>query len=131
MTVAEEDARFYDFDVDARDTRVTGHEHLTVPDPHGHHLRTVSRHTGRDDEADQQRFFDEIADELREEAAGRDVVVLGHGTGESDAAEQFVARVEKKHPPVRSMIKAFGTIDLSAATESDLEKKAEKLAAGV
>lgn len=54
VTLSHEDARFYDFYLSAR----------------GHHMRTVEKKTGRDDENDLKRFFDDLVADLNKDAAG-------------------------------------------------------------
>lgn len=128
VTLTEKDARFYDFDLSAHDVEVDQHEHERNPDPRGHHMRTVERKTGRDDEADLDRFFDDLVAELGKDARGRDFVLLGHGAGKSNAAEAFVKFLEHRHSQLRDHLIAVGDIDLSAAGEPEIEKKAQQLA---
>lgn len=128
LTLTEEDARFYDFDLGAHDVETSGHEHEKNPDPRGHHMRTVEKKTGRDDEKDLDRFFDDLAETLKTKHAGQRFVLLGHGTGTSDAAEQFLKYLDHRHEDLRADVIAAGGIDLSAATEADIENEAKKLA---
>ncbi len=127
VTVTNDDARFYDFDLNAHDVEVDQHEHEKNPDPSGHHMRTVEKKTGRDDENDLKRFFDDLITELNKDAAGRDFVLLGHGSGKSNAAQEFKKYLEKDRHPLHEHIIAVGDIDLSAAGEPELEKKAQQL----
>lgn len=127
VTLTDEDARFYDFDLNAHAVEVDQHEHEKNPDPRGHHMRTVEKKTGRDDEKDLDRFFDDLVSDLEKDAAGRDFVLLGHGTGKANATDQFVAFLERRHSPLRDHLRAVGTIDLSAAGEPEIEKKAQEL----
>lgn len=128
VTVTDEDAHFYDFDLSAHDVETDEHSHQKNPDSRGHHMRTVEKKTGRDDEADEKRFFDDLAEKLREDSRGRGFVVLGHGKGKSDAAAGFVARLHEKHGEIAAKLIAEGSIDLSAAGEPEIEKKAQELA---
>ncbi|MYM19801.1 hypothetical protein GSY69_07415 [Brevibacterium sp. 5221] len=128
VTLTEEDARFYDFDLSAHDVEVDAHEHEKNPDSRGHHMRTVEKKTGRDDENDLKRFFDDLVADLNRDAAGRDFVLLGHGTGKSNAAQAFAEYLEKGSHPLHAHVVAVGDIDLSAAGEPEIEKKAQELA---
>lgn len=128
VTLTQEDARFYDFDLDAHDVEVDQHEHEKNPDARGHHMRTVEKKTGRDDKADLKRFFDDLVSELNTVAAARDIVLLGHGTGTSNAAQQFSDYLAEGSHPLHEHIVAVGDIDLSAAGEPEIEKKAQELA---
>lgn len=128
VVMTEEDARFYDFDLSAHDVETLSHEHEKNPDPRGHHMRTVEKKTGRDDEADLKRFFDDLVADLKKDAPGREFVLLGHGTGKSDAASAFRGWLEKHHADVASLIVAEGTIDIESSTEADVENAAKALA---
>lgn len=70
VTLSHEDARFYDFDLSAHDVEVDQHEHEKNPGARGHHMRTVEKKTGRDDENDLKRFFDDLVADLNKDAAG-------------------------------------------------------------
>ena len=128
VTMTDEDARFYDFDLSAHDVEVDQHKHEKNPDSRGHHMRTVEKKTGRDDKKDLDRFFDDLVTEIDKEAAGRDFVLLGHGTGTSNAAEEFEKFLSHRHEPLHEHIIASGVIDLSAAGLPEIEKKAQELA---
>lgn len=128
VAITEKDARLYDFDLSAQDVETTQTEHEKNPDPRGHHMRTVEKKTGRDDKADLKRFFEDLAKELKAKTAGQGFVVLGHGSGTSDAAAGFVDYIKEHDSEFAEKVIASGTIDLSAAGEPELEKKARELA---
>ncbi|WP_040158976.1 hypothetical protein [Mobilicoccus massiliensis] len=128
VTVTTEDARFRDFDLNAHDVEVDTHEHEKNPDSRGHHLRTVERKTGRDDEHDLRRFFDDLAATLKKDYFERRFVLLGHGTGSSNATAQFNQYLQEHHPVVATYVIAEGKIDLPSATDADIENEAKKLA---
>ncbi|WP_295011648.1 hypothetical protein [uncultured Microbacterium sp.] len=128
VTMDDERARIWDFDLDATTVQDETHT-LRDGDPRAHHLRTVERHTGRDDERDLVHYFDEVADRMQTEFAGRRFVLFGHGDGTSDAAALFAARLRKEHPLVAGAMIAEERIDLSAATPADIEAAAQKAAA--
>lgn len=130
VTIDERHARILDFDLDASRVKDTERD-VRDKNPRSRHLRTVERHTGHDDEAALKGFFDEIATTLEPELRGGTFVVLGHGTGESDASAEFVTRLRAKHPAVAEHIAGVGTIDLSAANDAAIEAKAEQLVRGL
>lgn len=127
VTIDERSSEIFAFDLDAVDVEDTTKK-VRDHDPRGHHMRTVERHTGHDDEADLEHYFDLIATTLDEVAPGRSFVVLGHGHGKSDAAQGFVERLRKEHPQRAAQIIAVGDIDLSAVDAGDIENAAMKLA---
>ena len=50
----------------------------------------------------------------------RRIVLLGHGTGHSNAAAHLEEVLRAKHPEIHSRIVAMKTVDLSAITEPQL-----------
>ena len=128
VTLSHDNAGFYDFDLSAHDVEVDQHEHEKNPGARGHHMRTVEKKTGCDDENDLKRFFDDLVADLNKDAAGRDFVLLGHGTGKFNAAQAFAEYREKDTHPLHAHVIAVGDIDLSSAGEPELEKKAQELA---
>ncbi|WP_312898475.1 hypothetical protein [Corynebacterium variabile] len=127
VTLSHYNARFYDFDLSANVVEVDQHEHEKNPDARGHYMRTVEKKTGRDDENDLKRFFDDLVADLNKDAAGRDFVLLGHCAGKSNAAQAFAEYLEKDTHLLHAHVIVVGDIDLSSAGEPELEKKAQKL----
>ena len=129
VAIDDERARILDFDLDT--PKVEDAEHTVRDgDPRAHHLRTVERHTGHDDVQDMVHFFDETAQVLRSEYAARPFVLFGHGDGKSDAAALFLERLRTHHEQVAAAVIAERRIDLSAATDADLESAAVAAAEG-
>lgn len=126
ITVDDHAARILDFDLDVPQVRDTEHD-VRDKDARSHHLRTVERHTGHDDIADLNRFFDNLANAIRKEAQGRRFVVLGHGHGKADAAAEFVNRLHTRHHDVDALLAGVGNIDLSAANDAEIEAKAQQI----
>jgi len=89
-------------------------------DPHHflHHLhhREELREQGQRAPED-LTFYDRIAAALRD--ADR-IVLLSHGTGESNAAQIFAERLEKKHPNVYARIVSQAAVNTSAMTEAEI-----------
>lgn len=121
-----ERARILDFDLAATGVQDTERD-VRNPDPAARHLRTVERHTGHDDHQVYLRYFDELAAALTEEIGARRFVILGHGTGKSDVAEDFVLRLQEKDPALADRIAGVGVLDLSAAGDADIEAAAQRV----
>lgn len=129
VTITAREAHVIDFDLDAQDVTATSTA-LKDADTRSRHLRTVERHTGHRAEQDLTHFFDDVADAVDAVSAGRDFVVLGHGTGTSDVGESFVARLRSRDGLLAGRLRAHGSTDLSAATDSTIERDAIALADG-
>lgn len=127
VLVTENDARCYDFDFNAHDVETLSTHHEQNPDSRGHHIRTVEKKTGRDDENDLIRFFEELVEDLQKNATGRQFVLLGHGTGKANASVSFKEYAEKHAPEVAENIIGVGDIDIDNSTETDIEKKAQEV----
>jgi hypothetical protein len=84
-------------------------------------LRTVERRSGRDDVRDLIGFFDDVAIALVSFPDDVPLVVLGSGHGKSAAAESFVQRLRTHHSVLGHRLRGVGRVDLSAATDTDLE----------
>ncbi|RKR76360.1 hypothetical protein [Frondihabitans australicus] len=122
VAIDDERARLVTFDLDQAATVSTEHD-LTDSDDRSRHLRTVERHTGRDDAQEENAFFDTVAADIR--ASGHlDFVILGHGTGKANAAAGLLDRIRAHHHDILERFAGVGDIDLSAATLTDLEDAA-------
>jgi hypothetical protein len=99
-------------------------------DPHHflHHLhhREELREQGQRAPED-LTFYDRIAEALRD--ADR-IVLLSHGTGESDAGQILAERLEKKHPSVYARIVRQADVNSSAMTEAEIIAYARQTLAG-
>jgi hypothetical protein len=89
-------------------------------DPHHflHHMhhREEQREQGQRAPED-LTFYDRIAEALRD--ADR-IVVLSHGTGESNAAQILAGRLEKQHPNIYARIVRQANVNTSAMTEAEI-----------
>ena len=129
LTVDDEHAHLYEFDLDS--VKVDADEQqVTDGDRRARRLRTTERKRGRDDVADLDHYYREIADAVKKDFGEHRYVVLGHGHGKSDAAANFEKWLEKHENQVFGRIIATGDADLSAVNERDIEKKAQELARG-
>jgi len=89
-------------------------------DPHHflHHLtHRQERELRGQREPEEPSYYSEIAAAL---APARRIVVLGHGTGHSDAAAHFETELRAKHPEIFKRVVAVRAVDLSAVTEPQL-----------
>ena len=68
-------------------------------------------------------WYEAIAQDL---AHAEEIVLIGHGTGTSNAAEFLSAYLKKHHPETFQRIIATETVDLSALTEPEIEAVAKK-----
>jgi DNA-binding MurR/RpiR family transcriptional regulator len=68
-------------------------------------------------EPEEPGYYSAIAAAL---APARRIVLLGHGTGHSNAAAHLEGVLRAKHPEIHSRIVATKTVDLSAITEPQL-----------
>ena len=93
-------------------------------EPAARRLRTVERRTGRDDVHDLTGYFDDIAAALTALADDVPLVVLGAGHGKSAAAESFAQRLRTHHGVLGQRLRGVGRVDLSSATDTDLETAA-------
>jgi hypothetical protein len=99
---------------------------VTNDDHRARRLRTVQRRTSEHDEVALDAYFDAVAEAIRAETADLPVVLLGHGTGASDAAELFVAHLGTHYPLLLPRIRARGVIDLSNASDAEIEDAARR-----
>lgn len=120
VTIDAKGAHLYAFNLDAVGVEDTT-KHERDHDPRAHHLRTVERKSGRDDEADLKGFFTELAADLDQAFDGGRFVVLGHGKGKADVAGQFVEHCTAHQKNVANRIIDVVDIDLSAVNAGDIE----------
>jgi hypothetical protein len=89
-------------------------------DPHHflHHLSHTQQGRLRGQrEPEEPSYYAQIAAAL---APARRIVVLGHGTGHSNAAARLAEVLRAKHPETFNRVVAERTVDLSAITEPQL-----------
>lgn len=129
VAMDSETARILHFDLATTGVSDTEHD-VRNHDSVARHRRTVERHTGHDDHQVFLRYFDDLAVALLEEIGTEGFVVLGHGTGTSDVAEDFVLRLREINHALADRVIGVGVIDLSAANDTALEAAAQQIAAG-
>ncbi len=110
-------ARLYRIDISSADAM----EHLIEPyDPHHflHHMRhkDESRERGQK-QAEDNSYYLRIAEAL---AAAGPIVLVGHGTGASNAAQHLALYLREHHGEIYARVAAELTADLSALTDPQL-----------
>jgi hypothetical protein len=101
--------------------RSTGGEHSVKAHDQKHllhHLERKMRDEDRDETyPDDERFFEQVADAL---AAGGEIVVIGHGKGQSTEANHLSAYLGKHHKLIYARIVREMVADLPHLTEPEL-----------
>jgi stalled ribosome rescue protein Dom34 len=101
---------------------------LTVKpyDPFGFHHHLIHRHEAHykgDHVPEEDSYYDEIAKDLVHAEA---IILIGHSTGKSNAAEFLKEYLKTHHPEIFQRIIATESADLSALTEPEIEEIAKK-----
>jgi len=100
-------------------------QHLTPYDPHGfgRHLCSDNEETDGKRKPERKSFYEAVAATLR----GADqILIFGHGTGESSAMEQLLADLRRNHGDVAKHIVGAIVTDGDHTTEGQLLAKARK-----
>jgi hypothetical protein len=95
-------------------------------DPFGfqHHLiHRKEAHYKGDHVPEEDSYYEKIATDLVHAEA---IILIGHGTGKSNAAEFLSEYLKAHHPETFQRIIATETADLSALTEPEIEEIAKK-----
>jgi hypothetical protein len=126
LVVAIDDERARIITYQLGDGPTTEQQSRTIHDtePTSRRLRTVERRSGRDDIHDLTGYFDDVAAALTSLADEEPLVVLGAGHGKSAAAESFAQRLRTHHGELGQRLRGIGRVDLSSATDTDLETAA-------
>lgn len=99
----------------------------TAPyDPHGFHRHLIHRKQASyigDRVPEDPAFYGDIAQVLKTASS---VVVIGHGSGKSNAAAYLVEYLQKNFPDIADRIAGTEAADLSALTEPQIEALAEQ-----
>jgi hypothetical protein len=117
VVIDHHEARIYHLDMQSADPR----EHVVKPyDPHHflHHLphKDLSRERGQKAPED-PGFYERLADTLASAGA---IVVVGHGAGNSSAADRLVEFLRLHHPETFAKVRNEVVADLSKLTPSQL-----------
>ena len=122
LTVDHHEARLFAIEGASAQART-----LRPYDPHHfmHHLtHRQERELRGQREPEESSYYAQIAAAL---APARRVVVLGHGTGHSNAAAHLQELLRAKHPEIARRVVATKAVDLSALTPAQLLASAAEL----
>jgi len=122
LTVDHHEARLFAIEGTSAHART-----LRPYDPHHflHHLtHRQERELRGQREPEEPSYYAQIAAAL---APARRIVVLGHGTGHSNAAAHLQELLRAKHPDIARRVVATKAVDLSAVTEPQLLASAAEL----
>ena len=95
-------------------------------DPFGFHRHLIHRkeaHYQGERVPEESSFYEEVAKDL---AHADEIIVVGHGTGKSSAADFLLEYLKKHHPTVATRVIAAEMVDLSALTEGEIERLAKQ-----
>ena len=102
-------------------------EHKAQPyDPFNFHHHLIHRkeaHYLGERVPEDHSFYEEIAKDI---TPASEIVVIGHATGKSDAAEFLIEYLKAHHPEVSRRVIASESTDLSAVTEPEIEAIAKR-----
>lgn len=126
LVVAIDDERARIITYQLGDGPTTEQQSRTIHDtePTSRRLRTVERRSGCDDILDLTGYFDDVATALASYPDELPLVVLGAGHGKSAAAESFAQRLRTHHSVIGHRLLGVGRVDLSSATDTDLQTAA-------
>jgi hypothetical protein len=102
------------------DRSVDGGHGVTAYDPKHllHHLERKMHDEDRDETyPDDERFFEQVADAM---SAGGEIVVIGHGKGQSNEADHLSAYLQSHHKQTYSRIVRKIVADLPGLTTQEL-----------
>ena len=89
----------------------------------GHLVHRKEAHYRGDRVPEDPSFYEEVAKAL---APAAEIVLIGHGTGKSNAAQVLADYLEKHHPATSRLVTATETADLSSLTEAEAEGIAKR-----
>lgn len=95
-------------------------------DPHGFHRHLIHRkeaHYQGERVPEEHSFYEEIACDL---AHSQEIVLIGHGTGKSNAVDFLAEYLKKHHGTIYERVIATENADLSSLTEPEIETIARK-----
>jgi hypothetical protein len=102
-------------------------EHKVQPyDPfhfHHHLIHRKEAHYRGERVPEEDSFYDEIAKDI---TPANEIVLIGHATGKSNAAEFFKEYLKTHHPDISRRVIATENADLSAVTEPEIEALAKR-----
>jgi hypothetical protein len=111
---------------DVGSTQLQDEASIKPHDPHHFHRHLVHRkeaHYRGDRVPEEPSFYEEVATAL---APANEIVLIGHGTGKSNAAKVLAEYLAAHHPELSRLVKATETADLSSLTEAEAEVIAKR-----
>jgi hypothetical protein len=90
---------------------------------HHHLIHRKEAHYRGERVPEETSFYEDIAKDL---APAIETVLIGHGTGKSNAAEFLMNYLKTHHPEIAQRVRAIETADLSALAEPEIEAIAKK-----
>ena len=94
-------------------------------DPYGFHHHLIHRkeaHYEGDHVPEESSFYEEVAKGL---VHAEEIILVGHGTGKSNAAEFLANYLKAHHPTISQRVIVTETTDLSALTDPEIEQIAK------
>ncbi len=102
-------------------------EHKVQPyDPYNFHRHLIHRkeaHYRGERVPEEDSFYEEIAKDI---TPANEIVLIGHATGKSDAADFLKEYLKTHHPDIARRVIATESADLSAVTEPEIEALAKR-----
>jgi len=95
-------------------------------DPHGFQRHLIHRkeaHYEGERVPEEHSFYEEVAKDL---ANAGDIIIVGHATGTSSAANFLLEYLKKRHPTIASRIIATEKVDFSALTDPEIDQLAKQ-----
>jgi hypothetical protein len=103
-------------------------EHKVQPyDPYHFHHHLIHRkeaHYRGERVPEEDSFYEEIAKDI---TPATEIVLIGHATGKSNAAEFLKEYLKTHHPEISQQVIATENADLSAVTEPEIEALVSRL----
>src|SRR5580698_9152960 len=93
--------------------------------PHSHHLliHRKEAHYRGERVPEEDSFYEEVAKDI---TPANEIVLIGHATGKSNAAEFLKEYLKTHHPDISGRVIATESADLSAVTEPEIEALAKR-----
>ena len=85
---------------------------------HHHLIHRKEAHYRGERVPEEASFYEEIAKDLM---PANEIVLIGHGTGKSNAAEFLMNYLKTHHPEIAQRVRGVETADLSALSEPEIE----------
>lgn len=115
LTITRDEAKLWATGLE----KATKPEKIKALDDKGrhHHVKQAQHHKGHGVDADEKIFFESITKAI---SPASEVLVLGHGSGKSNAAHNFVNFLKDKHKDVATKIVAELDLDIDRLSENEV-----------